>query len=123
VNNYVAHIANPLRRPNVSGWNLQALDLTEAQRAICEVAVTLDRDLFQRKNYVKIIPEPQFDIMEEFRHWVPDAGIKKLWEFWHAHKDVVNAWPSGGSTLPFKRVLNDPEWQRDPDGKARAEAY
>ncbi len=126
VNNYVAHIANPLRRPNVKEWNLQAGHLTEAQRAICEVAVTLDRDLFQRKNPVKIIPVPQFKIMEEFEHWVPDADIKKLWEFWHPHNNVVNAWilPAPGDLmLEFKRVLGNPDWQRDPVGKARAEAY
>jgi hypothetical protein len=92
VNNYIAHTANPLRRPNLSDWNLQVRHLTEAQKAICEVAVTLDRDLLRRKNYVKLIPVPQFDIMQEFRRWVPDTAIKELWEFWHNHNDEVNAW-------------------------------
>jgi len=92
VNDYVAHTADPLRRPNVSQWNLQVSHLTEAQKSICQVATTLDRDLLRRRNYVKIVPVPQFDIMREFRHWVPDAGIKALWEFWHAHNDSVNAW-------------------------------
>jgi hypothetical protein len=94
VNNYVAHTANPLRRPVVTEWNLQVAHLTEAQRAICEVAVTFDRDLLQRTNYIKIIPVPQFNIMEEFKPWVHDADIKRLWEFWHAHNDTVNAWIS-----------------------------
>jgi len=92
VNDYVAHTANPLRRPNVSAWNLQVGHLTEGHKAICEVAVTLDRDLLRRKNYVKIVPVPQFDIMQEFRGWVPDAAIKTLWDFWDAHNDAVNAW-------------------------------
>jgi hypothetical protein len=92
VNNYVAHTADPLRRPNVTQWNLQAGHLTDAQKSICQVAITLDRDLLRRKNYVKIVPVPQFDIMQELRHWVPEADIKTLWEFWHAHNDSVNAW-------------------------------
>ncbi len=92
VNDYVAHTANPVRRPNLADWNLQVGHLTEAQKAIYGVAITLDRDLLQGKNYVKIIPVPQFDIMREFRPWVPDAKIKTLWEFWHAHNDAVNAW-------------------------------
>ena len=48
--------------------------------------------LLVRKNYVKIVPVPQFDIMQEFRHWVPEAAIGTLWDFWHAHTDAVDAW-------------------------------
>jgi hypothetical protein len=92
VNHYIAHTANPLRRPNVVEWNLQVSHLTEAQRSICAVAVTFDRDVLRRKNYIKIVPVPQFDIMGEFRPWIPDENIKMLWEFWHAHNDTVNAW-------------------------------
>jgi hypothetical protein len=92
VNDYVAHTANPLRRPNLGDWNLQVAHLTEAQQAICQVAVILDRDLLRRRNYVKIVPVPQFDIMQEFRSWVPDSTVKALWEFWHAHNGAVNAW-------------------------------
>jgi hypothetical protein len=92
VNDYVAHTANPVRRPNLADWNLQVGHLTEAQKAICEVAITLDRDLLRRNNYVKIVPVPQFDIMQEFRPWVPDSKLKILWKFWHAHNDAVNAW-------------------------------
>jgi hypothetical protein len=92
VNNYIAHTANNLRRPNATEWNLQTGHLTEAQKAICEVAITLDRDLLRRKNYVKIIPVPQFDIMQEFRRWVSDTDVKGLWKFWHDHNDSVNAW-------------------------------
>jgi hypothetical protein len=92
VNDYVAHTANPSLRPNLADWNLQVGHLTEAQKAICQVAITLDREVLRRKNYVKIIPVPQFDIMQEFRPWVPDAKTKALWEFWHAHNDAVNAW-------------------------------
>jgi hypothetical protein len=92
VNDWVAHTANPLYRPNASEWKLHAAHLSEAQQAICQVAIKLDRDLLKRKNYVKIIPVPQFDIMQEFKSWVPEGQIAKLWESWHAHNDTVNAW-------------------------------
>lgn len=97
VNNYLAHTANPLRNQNsFADWNLRGDHLIEAQKAICEVAVTFDRDLLQRKSYVTLIPVPQFDIMQEFRSWVPEASIEKLWEFWHVHNRKMNAWiPSG----------------------------
>jgi len=92
VNNYIAHTANPLRRSNAAEWNLRTGHLTEAQKAICEVAITLDRDLLHRMNYVKIIPVPQFDIMQEFRRWVSDTDVEELWKFWHGHNDSVNTW-------------------------------
>ena len=92
MNNHVVHTANPLRRPDAVEWNLQVGQLVEAQKAICEVAVKVDRDVLRRKNYVKIIPVPQFNIMQEFKSWVSDDEIKKLWEFWHTHNDAVNAW-------------------------------
>lgn len=94
VNVYVAHTANPLRihKPNTTEWNLQTEHLTKAQKAICEVSITFDRDMLQRKNYVKIIPVLQFDIMQEFKHWVSEAGVKELWKFWHDHNNSVNSW-------------------------------
>jgi hypothetical protein len=93
VNNYVAHTANPLRKRNVTDWNLQVGHLIEAQKAICEVAVIFDRDLLQRRSYVALIPVPQQgNIMQDFMNWVPEASIEKLWEFWHAHNRTVNAW-------------------------------
>ena len=93
VNNYVAHTANPLRKENVADWNLQVGHLIEAQKTICEVAVIFDRDLLQRRSYVALIPVPQQgNIMQDFSCWVSEASIEKLWEFWHAHNTVVNAW-------------------------------
>ncbi|MGH8414373.1 MAG: hypothetical protein ACRESX_06570 [Gammaproteobacteria bacterium] len=92
VNDHVAHTANPDRKQNINDWNLQALQLTEAQKAICEVAVKLDRDLLQRRICVALIPVPQLDIMQDFRSWVPDAKIGELYTFWHSHNKAVNAW-------------------------------
>ena len=92
VNNYIAHTGNSRRRPNMPAWHLQEQQLTDAQKAICEVAMILARDLLQR-DYVEVMPVIQSgDIMEDFRLWVPAADIPKLWEFWHAHRAAVNSW-------------------------------
>jgi hypothetical protein len=89
---YIAHTANPARRPNVPAWNMQMKHLTEARKAICTVAVTLDRDLLRRKNFIEIFPVPQFDFMEDIRLWVPANKIQELYKFWHAHVKSVNEW-------------------------------
>ena len=91
VNNYIAHTGNPRRRPNMPAWHLQEQQLADAQKAICEVAMILARDLLQR-DYVEVMPVIQSgDIMEDFRLWVPAEDIPKLWEFWHAHRAAVNS--------------------------------
>ena len=92
VNDYVAHTANPSRRPSFSEWDLRVGQIVGAQRAICEVAVALDRDVLQQSNPVTIIPVHQDDVMKEFRPWVSEDDIDKLWEFWHEHNDQVNSW-------------------------------
>jgi hypothetical protein len=93
VNNYIAHTADPLRRPDLRQWDLQVVHLTEAQKAVCGVAVILDRDLLQRKTPGAILPILQReDIVQEFRSWVPEDDIQRLFEFWHAHRRTVNAW-------------------------------
>jgi hypothetical protein len=93
VNHHIAHTANPARQPNVQEWNLGMKDLVDAQKAICKVAITLDRHLLQRNGPSNLIPVPQFDIMEDLRVWVPDDLIDQLWKFWHAHTRDVDAWP------------------------------
>jgi len=80
----------------MSEWKLQVGQLQSAQRAICEIAITFERDLLQQPSHVTIIPVPQFDIMQEFKPWVPASEIAKLWDFWHAHNKSVNAWISPG---------------------------
>jgi hypothetical protein len=94
VNSHVAHTANPLRGREVRDWKLEVGQLADAQRAVCEVAIALDRDLLRRKNRVSLIPTPQYDIMEEFRCWISDEAVNALWDFWHAHNRSVNDWIS-----------------------------
>ncbi len=92
VDNYIAHTGNPQHRPNMPAWHLQEQQLTDAQKAVSEVAMILARDLLQR-DYVEMMPVVQSgDIMEDFRLWVPAADIQKLWDFWHDHRATVNSW-------------------------------
>lgn len=92
VNNYLAHTGNPVRRANMSTWDLQLVHLTEAQQAVCETAISFDRYVLCRSNYIAVIPVPQFDIMQELRSWVPANVIQQLWDFWHTHNAAVNKW-------------------------------
>jgi len=87
---HVVHSGNPVRRHSLTDWNLTESDLTAAQKAICELAVALDRARTKPKGYVKIIPVVQTLDMREFG--LSAADTKKLWDFWHAHNDAVNAW-------------------------------
>jgi len=32
------------------------------------------------------------DIMGDFRHWVPEAQMAELYEFWYAHVKKVDEW-------------------------------
>jgi len=32
------------------------------------------------------------DVMQDFRSWVPDTVMPALWEFWHEHDKMVDAW-------------------------------
>ncbi len=91
-NDYLAHTANPNRRSNVADWNLQVDHLAQSHKALCEAAVTFDRDILRRKNYVKLIPIPQYDILQDFRSWVPAETCQLMLEFWHEHNRIVNAW-------------------------------
>jgi hypothetical protein len=50
------------------------------------------RDLLSR-DYVEILPVQQTgDQMEDFRLWISDDDIKRLWQFWHQHRATVNSW-------------------------------
>jgi hypothetical protein len=89
---YIAHTANPARRPNLPDWNIQMKHLSESHEVICRAANTLDRDILRRKTLIGNIPVYQGDIMEDFRHWVPEADIKKLCRLFHAHVKKVDGW-------------------------------
>ena len=92
VNDHVAHTANPALKPNMSDSTCKWADLFKAQEAICRVAVSFERDILRRKVAIDIMSVPQFDVMEDFRLWLTDDIISKLYAFWHAHNKTVNAW-------------------------------
>lgn len=92
---HIAHTGDPARRPNITDWNLKDDDLTNAQKAICKVALSLDRARTRPKGYVKIIPVVQTLDMREFN--LSEADTEKLWKFWHTHTDAVNAWISNST--------------------------
>lgn len=87
---HIAHTGNPARRPQITDWNLTDDDLTNAHKSLSEVAIALERSRAKPKGYVRIIPEATTLNMLEFNLSAPDT--KKLWDFWHAHNDTVNAW-------------------------------
>jgi hypothetical protein len=87
---HIAHTGNPARRPNLTDWNLTDGDLTNAQKAICEVAIALDRARAKPKGYAKIIPVANTLNFLDFN--LSEADTKKLIQFWHAHNNAVNAW-------------------------------
>jgi hypothetical protein len=84
--------ANPALKPNMSDSTCKWADLFKAQEAICRVAVSFERDILRRKVAIDIMSVPQFDVMEDFRLWLTDDIISKLYAFWHAHNKTVNAW-------------------------------
>lgn len=89
---HIAHTGNPARRPKISDWNLTDDDLTNAHKAICEVACALECARTNSRGFVVIIPVVQTLNMTEFR--LSNEDTRKLWDFWHAHNDAVNAWIS-----------------------------
>jgi len=63
----------------------------KAQEAICKVAISVNRDVLQRRAVNDIMPVPQGDMMEDFRLRVPDEVIAKhLYAFWHDHKKATD---------------------------------
>ena len=82
VNTHIAHTAK-----NASEWNLQMRHLDTARTAICRVAIGFERDVLRRRSFDRCIPDSQQgDVMQDFRPWVAEDLIPKLWEFWHAHR-------------------------------------
>lgn len=88
VNNHIAHTTNS----NANDWTLKMGNVIDAHRAICKVAVVLNRDVLQRTSPAAIIPVPRFEVMEEFEPWVSTDNIKELQSLWNAHCNEVDAW-------------------------------
>jgi hypothetical protein len=92
---HVAHNANPVSR-NWQEWQLTSGKIEAAQRAICEVAIIVERDLLVITQRAHLVPVPQFDFVAELRGVVPADKIAELQAFWHAHNASVNRWTQVG---------------------------
>jgi hypothetical protein len=86
---HIAHTGHPTRRPDFSDWHLTEADLTNAHRTICKVAMTLDRCRSKARNYAKIFPVGGVNMLQ---FDLPQTETQELWNFWHAHEDMVNSW-------------------------------
>jgi hypothetical protein len=108
VNNYIAHTGNPRRRPNMPAWHLQEQQLTDAQKAICEVAMILARDLLQR-DYVEVMP-----VVQKRRH---HGGFQTVGAG-RGHPEamgILACSPRGGEQLALVNLTPTPSAYRPQD--------
>jgi len=89
---YIAHSADPDMAKNWKAWKLTSAQLTTTHKAICEVAIIIERDLLQITQRTSLIRVFQGDYLAEVKSYVPEDQLPALREFWHAHNDMVNKW-------------------------------
>jgi hypothetical protein len=92
VNKYVAHTAKQDKSGKFVPWNIGMQHLDDSHQAICHAAITLDRDILQRANFVEIMPVPQYYYGEDLMLWVLEELRDKLNQAWHENRKRVNAW-------------------------------
>jgi hypothetical protein len=88
---YVAHNGNPAV-PNRQSWGVTLEKITQAHKAICEVAVIIERDLLAIRQRVHLVPVLQDDYLAEVKSFVPADKLPALRNFRHAHNDSINGW-------------------------------
>jgi hypothetical protein len=76
VNKHVAHTANPETARNWEEWKMDLKDLETAHKAICQVAIKLDRDILHWGLPNEIMPVPANDFGEDLMLWVPEKIVK-----------------------------------------------
>jgi hypothetical protein len=91
VNKYVAHTAKQ-KSQNFVPWNMGMQHLEAAQKAICEAAVVLNRDILRWANFIEIMPVPQNYFGEDLMLWVPEEHRETLNQARHDNRERVNAW-------------------------------
>ena len=94
VNKHVAHTANPAQSRKWVEWDMGMKDLETAHKAICQTAITLDRDILHWGLPIEIMPIPQYYFGEDLMLWVPEQLQDKLNQSWHDNRKRVNAWKS-----------------------------
>jgi hypothetical protein len=81
VNKYIAHTAKQKPQKFVP-WNMGMQHLEAAQKAICQAAIVLNRDILGWANFVEIMPVPQYYFGEDLMLWVPEELRDKLNDAW-----------------------------------------
>lgn len=88
---YVAHNGDPATR-NWPSWTLTSEMLRKAQKAICEVATIIERDLLAIRQRAHLVPVLQGDYLAEVKSFVPVDKLPALQDFWHSHHAGLNDW-------------------------------
>jgi hypothetical protein len=91
VNKYVAHTAKQKSQSFVP-WNMGMQHLEAAQKAICQAAIVLNRDILKWANFIEIMPVPQNYFGEDLMLWVPEEHRETLNHAWHDNRKRVNEW-------------------------------
>ncbi|HEX2715762.1 MAG TPA: hypothetical protein VHM88_26565 [Candidatus Acidoferrales bacterium] len=89
---YVAHNADPATTKNWKTWNLTSAQIASTHKAICEVAIIIERDLLLITQRTHLIAVYQGDVLAEIRPYVPQGEVSALRQFWDEHNDAVNSW-------------------------------
>jgi hypothetical protein len=89
---YIAHNADPQTTRNWKAWGLTSDKITMTQKAICEVAIIIERDLLLITQRACLVPVWQGDYLAKVRLVVPPDQLDALRNFWHAHNKLVNEW-------------------------------
>jgi len=89
---YVAHNADPVTTRNWKTWNLTSAQIISTHKAICEVAIIIERDLLLITQRTHLIAVYQGDVLAEVRPYVPQGQLPALRQFWDDHNDSVNSW-------------------------------
>jgi hypothetical protein len=70
---------------------LTSVQLISTHKAICEIAIIIERDLLQITQRTHLIAVYHGDIMAEIRPYVPHSELPGLRQFWDEHNDTVNS--------------------------------
>ena len=91
VNKYIAHTAKQ-KSQNLVPWDMGMQHLEAAQKAICQAAIVLNRDILQWANFIEIMPVPQDYFGEDLMLWVLEKHRDELNQAWHDNRKRVNEW-------------------------------
>jgi hypothetical protein len=66
--------------------------VTSTHKAICEIAIIIERDLLLITQRTHLIAVYQGDALAEIRSYAPQGQLPALRKFWDEHHDAVNGW-------------------------------